>query len=633
MSAILAVFNRNGAPVDPQEVAAMLATTPHHAQDGQACFYAGCIALAHQHFWITPEEVGEEQPLVDNNQNNQNNQGNQIAITCDARLDNREALITKLRLEPTFAQSLSDATLLLQAYRRWGVKCVEHLLGDFSFALWDSAKRHLFVARDALGARGLVYYLDREDCLIASQIKPLLAHPAVPRRLNEGKVADYLAGLWYNQEETFYQDLFYCPPGHCLLVSAEKVYQWRYWDINPDKSIRYRQKGEDAEHFLELLKEAVRCRLRTIGSVGISLSGGLDSTSIAALAAPLLAQQIGSDAGRDKLLSFSYVFDKLTSCDERLWIQPLVTRYGLESSYILADEKWTLCNHKEWPISPEFIMSDAYIWLPLSVMEAAQQAGCRVLLNGHFGDVLFAGAQFWAAELLAEFNWRSLLQIVKNHRASLNLRRDFLDNGLRQLIPSRLKEAYRLLRPIPFAHPGIHPNLVERTELQKRLRQQQGGKKFSALGQWVRYRGLTASAWSQGISAARELYHQYGLEPAMPFWDRRLIEYIMALPANQLGQPYRTKRLLREAMSDRLPELVRERVGKTSFDPLLKKGLFFKENAIVRSLLTDPQVVERRFIQAKWLQGELEKSQKSDNAYALWLTLSLELWLRQYWNS
>jgi asparagine synthase (glutamine-hydrolysing) len=627
MSAILAVFNRQGAPVEAQQVQAMLAATSHRALDGQHSWDSNQIILAHQHFWITPEEVGEKQPLVD--------EGG-IAISSDARLDNRSDLIAALQLDEAIGSSLSDATLLLRAYRQWGVKCVEHLLGDFAFAIWDGSKRHLFIARDPLGTRGLYYYLDREYCLVASEIKSLLAHPSVPRRLNESRVAEYLANLWHNHEETFYQDIFSCPPAHCLLVSAGGVRKWRYWEIDLEARIRYRSDEEYAEHFLVLLKEAVRCRLRTTGKVGISLSGGLDSTTIAALAATFLSSEggRGREGGlRGQLKSFSYVFDELSSCDERAFIQPVVERYQLDATYMTADDQWTL--RSPWPVMADFVISDAYIWLPLMVMKEARQAGCRVLLNGHFGDALFAGSKYWSAALLSELRLRRLFKIFVRYRFSSGFYRDITNHALLPLIPPCLKQAYRSWRSVPDAYAArLHADFIKRTHLQEGRHSNQSSRQLSTSRQWKRYRSLMEGGWDQGVSVIQEMAHQHHLELATPFWDRRLVEYVCALPADQLGHPPWTKWLLRKAISDWLPDSVCWRPQKTTFYSLFKKGLADREYLTLKKTLTNPQIVERRFVRADWLQRELEVAPNwSDTGFALWSALSLELWLRRYWSN
>ncbi len=139
------------------------------------------------------------------------------------------------------------------------------------------------MARDALGARDVCYYVDEQVCLVASEITQILAHPRIRPAVNENKLVAFLAFLWDKPEESFYEHIHYLPPAHGMTVSKNRVSMWRYWDVDPQAQIRYKDERDYADHYLELLREAVRCRLRSVGPVGISLSGGLDSTSLAAL--------------------------------------------------------------------------------------------------------------------------------------------------------------------------------------------------------------------------------------------------------------------------------------------------------------------------------------------------------------
>ena len=621
MSAILAIFNRDGRPVDSTLVEKMLAASSHRAVDGQGTWQRGNIALAHQHFWIAPEEVNEEQPLADST--------SQARISCDARLDNRDALVLDLGLDPGRGKQMSDAALVLRAYQKWATDCVEHLLGDFAFIIWDEREQQLFLARDPLGCREAHYFLNDDVCLIASEITQLLAHPIVPRRINEGKVAEYLAVLWDDQEETFYESIYCCPPAHCMVITADSVRKWRYWDVDPHARIRYRDDREYAQHFLELLTEAVRCRLRSAYPVGVAMSGGLDSTSVAALAATLLPEM---SLPQTAIKSFSRVFDELESADEREFIQPMVDRYQLDATFIVGDDRWPLRDYEHWWFNQDTAAQDLYMPLTTALWEAGQRAGCRLILFGQYADRLLAGQQFWAAAMLHELKLGQMVQAIGN---GADLRIDILVNGLYKLLPEELRRAYRRVRrkSIHWTKPGVHPDLRERVNLIERSIRYPRTDKFPIPGQREHYRLLVSSYLVHGSAAARQLSTRYGLQPEDPFRDRRLVEFAMAIPAYQLGCSYRPKSLLRQAMRDYLPQLVRERRRKTSLQPLWEKGLLERERESVMRIFSDPEIVRRKYIDADWLRQELNVGTGwAQHGYLLWLCLGLELWLKRFWS-
>ncbi|MDQ3661536.1 MAG: asparagine synthase-related protein, partial [Actinomycetota bacterium] len=204
---------------------------------------------------------------------------------ADARIDNREELVrtlwggSHLPDEPP-----TDAELILEAYRRWGEECPARLIGDFAFAIWDARRGRLFAARDPMAMRALYYRVEPRRVLFGTEVKQILAVPGVPARIFEPAVGAYLAGPFGHMEWTFYEGISQLAPAHALVVDASGQRTWRYWDIDPDFRIEYPTEEEYVEHFLEVFLEAVRCRLRSTKPVGIFLSGGMDSGSIASAA-------------------------------------------------------------------------------------------------------------------------------------------------------------------------------------------------------------------------------------------------------------------------------------------------------------------------------------------------------------
>ena len=617
MSAIAAIFNRDGRPVRLTDVQAMLSAGAHRAVDGQDLWSDSHVALAHQHFWLTPEEIGEKQPIGGGS--------GRWVITCDARLDNRAELVRELRLDPD-EDHRSDSELILQAFARWGPECVKHLLGDFAFVIWDETEQSLFVARDPLGARDLCLHIDAGVCLVASEVEQIAAHPQVVPHMNEGRLAEFMANIWHNQEESFIEGVDYFPPGQAMLVTAHNVRRWQYWDLDPAIKIRYRDDREYGDHFRELFTEAVHCRLRTAGPMAVSLSGGMDSTSVAAVAANALP------AGH--LKSISYVFDELTTCDERKFSIPLTNRYRIEASYILADDKWPLRDLPQWPVYREFLWSNAYIWAARSVLEEAKRLGVRQVLTGGFGDNLFLGGVYWAADAMRELRWGQLKGSWRDHRMHVDVRRDLFTNGAIQWLPISWADAYRRVRPRPIAelNPCLHPDFVARTGLQEREFSDPKRKTFSSIGQLQRYRSLISSLIPSADGHYRRLTNSLGVELVNPFYDRRLVEFAMSVPADQLGRPGWSKWMLRHAMVDLLPAEIINRRRPTSLLPLLQKGVRDKERSALESILSDPEIVHRRYVRGEWLQRELRLGFKqNDSLYFVWLCLSLELWLKKFW--
>ena len=216
------------------------------------------------------------------------------AITADARIDNREALLAALDRPGADAALLPDSTIILAAYARWGPACVEKFLGDFSFAIWDPRERTLFCARDHFGVRPFIYCQTDHFLAFSSEIGGLLALADVPRRIDEFQVLEYLSAYYEDTSSTFYRDIRKLPPAHGIVVKNGALSKRRYWTLAHPPDRRPKSDAENIETFRDIFIEAVRCRVRSSGAVGAALSGGLDSSSVALAARrrPVKAQQI-----------------------------------------------------------------------------------------------------------------------------------------------------------------------------------------------------------------------------------------------------------------------------------------------------------------------------------------------------
>jgi asparagine synthase (glutamine-hydrolysing) len=244
----------------------------HRGPDGAGYWLDGPVGLGHRMLHTTPESLQEQQPFP-------NETGN-LCLTLDGRVDNRDELRVALEARGKKVRTDTDAEIVLRAYECWDEECPKHIIGDFAFVIWDRPNQRLFCARDPLGLRPFYYYSDDRTFLCGSEPRPLFEDPTTRREPNEGMIAEYLARAITDQEETLYRGVFRLPPAHVLSVQPGRLRKARYWDIDPVRKIRYRTDEEYAEHFSDIFKVAVRCRLRSQGPVGAYLSGGLDSSSV-----------------------------------------------------------------------------------------------------------------------------------------------------------------------------------------------------------------------------------------------------------------------------------------------------------------------------------------------------------------
>ncbi len=604
VSGIALSLRRDGAPADVGVVRRMLARLAHRGEDGERVVASGPLALAHRHFWTTPEEIGEEQPLADPT--------GRYLLALDGRIDNREELARTLDLTAAEAAVLSDAALLLLAFARWGNLAFARAVGSFAAAVWDVAERRLTLARDALGDRTLCYALTPGAFVAASEEQALLVCPGVDDRLDERRLAQFFAVGELDSDATFFASIKDVLPGHVLVVEGGRCVLERYWDDTPREPLRLRDDREYAEAFRAALADAVKAHTRSTGPVALLLSGGLDSSSIAATAVSLTP--------RPELKAVSWVFDELPSCDERAWIDPVVRHCGLEPLQFPGDGEWPLRNFAEWRCNASSPEVDPFRRLVERASGIARAAGARVVLTGVFGDHLYSGTAGWFWELArtgrvggaARYAWREL-------RDGQGL------GGLRAAFwPRRVPPALRRLAGVAAGRrPWLTPYAAELLGAEgatpvwadSGLRSRQRRSVLGLLG-------------AHGV--AGETFHSssLGVEVRYPCRDRRLVELMLRVPSDQLYRPGLTRPVLRAAMAGLLPETVRGRAGKASLVALFRRGVLERESGTVGRLLEPGRGTWERFVRPEWV-GRAAPGQRAREIddVVLWHCACLAKWL------
>src|SRR5271170_530706 len=280
LSGIVGIYERSGAPVDRGLLQALAHFLSFRGPDGRETWSQGAIGLGHTMLRTTRESQIEQQPA---------SLDGKLWITADARIDCREELEKNLAQQGQGAagRTATDSGLILCAYAAWGADCVQHLRGDFAFAIWDARKKLLFCARDHFGVKPFYYAEPGELFLFSNTLDCLRQHPDVSERLNDAAIGDFLLfGLNCDVATTTFRDIRRLPAAHVMTISSEGLHIQRYWSAPTEGRIRYNRMEDYVEHFQILLQAAVADRTR-VDRAGILLSGGLDSATIAATAREL----------------------------------------------------------------------------------------------------------------------------------------------------------------------------------------------------------------------------------------------------------------------------------------------------------------------------------------------------------
>jgi asparagine synthase (glutamine-hydrolysing) len=641
MSAIAAIYNLDGKPVDRESMSRMSDALAHRGMDAHGEVALGNIGLVHRMRHTTPESLDERLPLRD--------ASGLISITCDARIDNRDELASQLSLDSSIANKLTDSEFILAAYEKWGNDCPSKLIGDFVFVIWDERQKKLFAARDALGLKHFYYYY-RADKLfaLASEPKALFELSGIDRKLDETCLGDFLVLNSEDKEGTLFKGITRLPSTHAMEVSERYLKTWQYWRPSPDE-IKLKNSGEYQEAFREKLTLAVSSRLRSAFPVGAFLSGGLDSSSIVCLASRELTGN-----RKPPLQTFSAIFPSVAKIDPRIdelrYIQSVLRETDCDANFIEADKGNPLAFmekifwHAEHPVGAPNAYMDCEIYT------AAQKKDVRVLLSGLDGDST-VGYGYDDFARMAERGmflrlFRDSVSLSKNMPERRHgFKRTFWHRGIKKALAPLVADLRRSsakpsnqARPVKVSFPkhlaAVRPSVRERLRIEERSsyfydRNFPSGESPAEL----HFRGLTSGHFSLTLELLEKISAGFGIEARYPFFDRRLIEFCIGLPPGERTYNGWTRSILRHAMKGILPDDVRWRTDKSNIGAsvkvnLVKHGYGQLDEAI--NINTDPLA---RYVEVKVLQDSLKEYTRSpmDTERDALLVLSnvyLSNWLR-----
>ena len=541
MSGFITIYNTNDEPVDEQLIHSLTHSLKFRGPDKQKVWVDNNIGMGHALFKTTYEAEYENQPAtIDNN----------TWITCSARIDDRESLVHKMGMKKEINLTKTpDSELILHAYRKWGEECLTHLLGDFAFVIWDKQKQKLFCARDRFGVRKLYYAQKNKNIIICNSLGSILKHPNISKEFNKNAISGFLLfgrHAAVDKSITMFNDVSTLLPAHKLVIKNGYINIQRYWDIPDDiPLLRYKNEQDYIDHFLEVFTSAVSDRIRT-SSVAILMSGGMDSTSIAAIAKQLQNKQ---KIPNTQLNAITVLHDHSIPSEERYYASMAAQYLNIPIHYIPGDDYPFL--HPSIKTTYPIEIVQPTLWKDI---EKKISTFSRVVLVGDASDSLI---KYPSTPLALKES--DMLSIISNaiKLQQLYNRRLPLGTGLH----ARLKEWFsydtkntRANYPYPT---WINQDFEKRLDLKMKwekkwnfLREKQSIHSRKATLQW----SLTNMDWDNDDFLMESNFTLS--EKRDPFLDLRMIELILALPA----LPWLfNKHILRHSMKELLPDEIRYR--------------------------------------------------------------------------
>ncbi|MPZ17585.1 MAG: hypothetical protein GEV06_06710 [Luteitalea sp.] len=557
-------------------VAALQPMTP----DGVSVHAEPGLVMVHGAFDVWAGERSAQQPA---------RSSSGLVMTWDGRLDNRDDLL--LRLSGRLGNDASDDAIALSTFERWGVEGLRLLIGDWSLVIWDSRQRTLHLARDYMGVRPLYYLADSQAIMWSSSLGELAIRADRADALDEAFVARFMA-LQFSTDVTPYQGIRGVPTATCVSFSPEGAEtRQRFWHLQPGLT-RYRDKGQYEEHLRALWIEAVGSRLRAEGTVWAELSGGLDSSSVVCIADALIkAGRVTASA----IQPLSHVTLKSPEGDERRFIAEVEARVGVPSEVIGVEDHQDLVD-SEW----DWVSPFAARGVGLAMVRHVTRRGGRAILSGRVGDTVMGCLPDNSLAVLDDFEQGSVITaLAKMRRWCRATQKPFVE------IAWGLAVAY------------WHAGLTKTTQGHLNESQQAGldlvTPRFQLL---VRGDTSVASAFSRVTPSKCRLassvlaYSLTGrlnipiLPPGVihtyPFVHRPLVEYILAIPGEELSAPGETRSLMRRAFEGLVPERILRRTSKGHYAPAATRAarplaasmLPVERLEVVRRGWIDPQKLE-----------------------------------------
>jgi asparagine synthase (glutamine-hydrolysing) len=624
MSAIAGIFNFGGTKISEDQAEKLLmmwkGLEAYGPDDGDVLI-KGPVAMCYRALHLNRESRVEKQPYVASDGR---------VIVGDLRLDNRQELIARLGgLLDCKRGIVTDIEIALAAYQRWGTRFPLHLIGEFALMLYDPIDDRVLLARDHMGGRTLFYHVNRNRLICSSELGTLLAASGIPLQINDEFIAEYLV---YNPkpELTPYRNIYGVKPFHLIALTGDgKMQEERYWDLSEVEEINYKKDEDYEDEFNYLFDNAVRGPLRTDRPVFSELSGGLDSSTVVCVADRLIKQ---GRVQAPELFTISHVFDESPSSDERKFIGYVEEKVG-RTGHHLNEADTSLFSTLTFEQFIPTLTTMLYCTNLLRVTnELMSQVGASVILSGCGGDEMTGSYSDPAPELADLFVRIKPMKLYQRLKVwSKATKQPYLTTLWESLImpflPRSVRADYRARKDQAFPS-FFNRDFAEKYSLKEILLTPADPfacRSFKAEDQSIGF-------WTavQAVEACRMPEFDKSLK-SYPFLYRPLVEFVTAIPRDQLVRPGETRSLLRRAMKNTLPLKIWKRKSKGNPHEGISRALM-REWSRTQSLLVDSRVSAYGYVDRDALQQTMDAHCYGNGLHQVHLikTLVLETWIRAF---
>jgi asparagine synthase (glutamine-hydrolysing) len=608
--------------VDEGLLARMLSFLRHRGPDDQGVFVEGPVGLGNVRLAVIDLSPFGHQPMA--------NEDKSIWVTFNGEIYNFPKMREKLEKRGHHFSSKGDTEIILHLYEDYGTDCVQHLRGMFAFAIWDGRERRLFLARDRVGKKPLYYFYDQNTFIFASEIKAILEHPEVPRRVNPKAIPFYLTYGYVPPSGSIFEGIHKLPPGHVVIVQDNELEVSEYWDLYypPDQSAA-RPEEDYIEELRRLFKEAVALRLISDVPFGAFLSGGIDSTAVVAVMSGLMDQPVKT---------FAIGFAGEPSFDELKYARLAAERYGTDHhEFVIEPKAIELLPRLVWHYDEPFADSSA---IPTYLVSKLTREHVTVALNGDGGDELFAGYERFAAARLAEayrktpqFVRRSLARLLRALPESTSYR-GFVRQARRFVESAPLPLLERYLGWVAIFSDDLRESLLadgQETDVREHFASHLSQVENLDLISRLLYLNTKTYLPEDLLIKADRMSMANSLEARSPFLDQEFIQFAAKVPVSLKLNGLTTKYILKKALRGLAP---REIIDRPKHGFGVPVGKWFRKDLkdYVKEMLLGPETLKRGYFREealRWLIQQHQEGQR-DFGHQLWALLTFELWHRLF---
>lgn len=598
-------FKSNEAP-DRQVLERMCHVIQHRGPDGEGFYFNGNIGIAHRRLSIIDLTSGQ-QPM--------SNEDETLWIVFNGEIYNYVELARDLKTRGHRFRSKSDTEVILHLYEERGPNCLDDLVGMFAFAIWDGSNKELFLARDRLGIKPLYYFVNDDRMVFASEIKAILEDETIPRQPHWGAMTQYLRYMYTIDDSTFFEGIKKLLPGYYIVVKDGNYRIRQYWDLN------FQTEQQKPEQFYvdsldDLLHNSVKIHLRSDVPLGSHLSGGLDSSSLVALASSMLPHP---------LKTFSGAFSQGGVYDERRYIRRITDEFHTDHYETIptAQDYASALPKMVWFMDEPTIGSAVICHYYLCKLASEH---VKVVLAGQGGDELFGGYYRYFPAYINGYLKRFLLGKISPFniaRTGVNLLRHVASIGFRNMIQKRQRRK------------GMMSVLTDdfRENSQKKYLLDIPSLSIDADDPLDEMLYWDIKHYLPGLLHLEDRTSMaVSIESRVPFLDHRIVEFAATVPSYIKMKELRLKHIEREVARRFLPREIVDRKDKQGFYPpipLWFKGELFP---MIRDIFDSRSFRERGIFDGSALENKVQDfiSGKIDYSEQIWMAINIELWHQQF---